>query len=360
MKKFVLFPSFHRTTAQQAKGKMVEFFQHHKIDNCNLTAQNLLTHILDISYRDFHQHSSQLLTPQHLEQLSSLCYRRVFMKEPLQYLIGNWDFYGRVFQCRQPVLIPRSETENLIERILNENILSKIKTPKILDVGCGTGVIGLTLLAELPKAIGTAIDITAEAIELAALNCSSILCQNCSNKPLTFPAATNHSSLVCCRYQLHHTSLLNFFRSHNSSHNTSFDLIVSNPPYIPSSELHSTTSPLQEEVYRYESHVALDGGSQQGLEIIRDILLSSSSALSPTGTKELWMEVHCSHPQLIQQSYERYQLRGDQNKGSSGDEDFLAECWEFYEFVAQYDDLFQVPRFVRFRKRCREEPRIRE
>jgi release factor glutamine methyltransferase len=353
-KKCVLFPpSLGLFTVQEAKKKMMDYFcQYDHIDNSHLTAQNLLTHVLGIPYRDYHQHSSQLLAPQHLEQLSSLCHRRAVLREPLQYLIGNWDFYGRVYQCRQPILIPRSETENLIERILNEEILTKIKDPKILDIGCGTGVIGLTLLAEIPSATAIAIDIAAEAIDLAALNCSSVICHNCSQKPLSTanPSTdSSPSSQSCCRYQLHHTSLINFFQSpvyHSSSHQT-FDLIVSNPPYIPTDELHSTTSPLQEEVYRYESHVALDGGRQQGLEIIRDILCYSAHSLSPTGTKELWMEVHCSHPPLIQESYERYHRTNPPPQA----EDPLAVCWKYFDFVAQYEDLFQVPRFVRFRKR---------
>lgn len=347
-----LFPS-SGITAQEARGRVVEYFHQHDIDNPHVTAQNLLTHILQISYRDYNQHTSQLLTPQHLDQLTSLCHRRAILREPLQYLVGNWDFYGRTYHCRQPILIPRSETENLIERILNEKILKKIQNPKILDLGCGTGVIGLTLLAEIPTATGTAIDITAEAIHLASLNCTSVLCgecpTECSKKLLLTP--TDHSR-ACCRYRLHHTSLINFFQSpeyHSLSHEA-FDLIVSNPPYIPTDELHSTTSPLQEEVYRYESHVALDGGSKQGLEIVRDILLYSAPSLSPTGTKELWMEVHSSHPQLIQESYERYHRQTHPCPASAQD-DILAGCWEYYDFVAQYQDLFQVPRFVRLRKR---------
>jgi release factor glutamine methyltransferase len=379
--------------ARDAFARVVKYLQQHQIQDTHQSAQNFLTSLFKISYREYPNYSHQILTDEQLEKLGDYCLRRAH-HEPIQYIVGDWDFYGRTFLCRQPILIPRPETETLIERILNSKILDSIPSPKILDIGCGSGVIGLTLAAELPHAHCTAIDIDSQAIALASLNCSNILCKNCLSSSSLSPSpasaslsspslasASLSSPSLCCRYHLHHNDLLSFFQQSSpppssqspssespspESAARSYDLIVSNPPYVPTAELYSTSSPLQREVFHYESHVALDGGPQHGLHLIRDILLHSSASLRPQGTKELWMEVHDTHPQLIQESYEksknsrRRSLTCDTPSPSPSasstpwaaeQKDILAGCWESYDLVDSYPDLFSKPRFVRFRKR---------
>jgi release factor glutamine methyltransferase len=348
--------------AREAFTRVVKYLQQHGIQDTHQAAQNFLTSLFKISYREYPNYSNHLLTPEQILKLGEYCHRRV-QHEPIQYIVGDWDFYGRTFQCRRPILIPRPETENLIERILNSKILEKIPSPKILDVGCGSGVIGLTLAAEIPSAHCTALDIDSQAIELASMNCSQILCQSCLTPPTSSSSSTSVSR--CCRYELHHTDLVSFFQQRSSSpapdpsfshfsHSSpsprfgSFDLIVSNPPYIPSTELYSTSSPLQSEVFHYESHVALDGGPGHGLDLIRDILLHSSHSLRPEGTNELWMEVHETHPRLIRESYNRSRRSISESEDA---EDVLEGCWDLYDLTDSYEDLFSQPRFVRFKKR---------
>lgn len=344
-----LIPLSTPITVKSAHQRVVSYLNHHGIENPSFIAQNFLTSILNIPFSQYSSHTSSLLSPEQVKILQEYCNRRINY-EPLQYIIGNWDFYGRLYKCRQPILIPRPETEHLIERILQLNLFSDIRSPKILDIGCGTGVIGLTLLAEMKNASAVSIDVDPQAVQLAMENCLNILCNSCSKKD------SLKSSNICCRYQSHHVDLQSFFTrtEFQQRYSNTFDLIVSNPPYIPSSELYSSNNPLQREVFQYESHVALNGGEQNGLEIIRDILLYSSPYLSDKGTKELWMEVHMTHPQLIEKSYQQFLTSSDSfsthRQEFDSVVDVLRDCWKYYDYIGQYQDLFQYPRFVRFRR----------
>lgn len=194
--------------------------------------------------------------------------------EPLQYIVGNWDFFGHVFACRAPVLIPRPETEELVERLLSSPILTGSDV-RILDVGAGSGAIGISLLGALgPGARCLAVDVSQDAVRLSRDNAAAILghrwgeryeCRQCSWLDL----ATDPSQPRGC-----------------------FDVIVSNPPYIPSAEMES----LQEEVIRFEDRGALHGGID-GLDVVMQILRHARALLRPSG--ELWMEVSEAHPRTL-------------------------------------------------------------
>lgn len=161
----------------------------------------------------------------------------------MQYIIGNWDFYGRTFICEPPVLIPRPETEELVEMILNCDSLTQLRSHvqrsiRILDIGTGTGAIAISLLAALPFTECTAIDINEKCISLAQRNADSILGTEQANR----------------RFQGIATSYNDFINVGNNL--GKFDLIVSNPPYIPREDMMF----LQDEVKIFEDNQALDGG----------------------------------------------------------------------------------------------------
>lgn len=161
----------------------------------------------------------------------------------MQYIIGNWDFYGQTFICEPPVLIPRPETEELVEMILNRNSLTQLKlrtrqSVRILDIGTGTGAIAISLLAALPFTKCTAIDINESCISLAKRNADLILGKEQADQ----------------RFEAIATSYNDFVNTRNNLGR--FDLIVSNPPYIPKQDMID----LQEEVKNFEDHQALDGG----------------------------------------------------------------------------------------------------
>ena len=172
---------------------------------------------------------------------------------PLQYLVGKAPFYHRSFLVDSRVLIPRPETELLCEWALE--LIKGRPSPRILDLCCGSGCIGLTLKAEYPDAQVTLSDISADALAVASQNAEAL-------------------SLDVV---LHRGDLLKGFPE------CSFDLILSNPPYIPAGDCDS----LQPEVLR-EPRLALDGG-MDGCDVYRRIADGARSVLAPGG--QLLMEL---------------------------------------------------------------------
>lgn len=241
---------------------------------------------------------------------------------PVQYILGNWEFYGLEFKCKPPVLIPRPETEELVEMAVTD-IMSSFSEDgssfagRVLDVGCGSGVVGVSVLAALhSEGIAsrcTAIDINPHAIALSNSNADIILAQY----------RICRSEYVC---------LLKSFRDFaaDSAHWGQFSCIISNPPYIPSADLQG----LSPEVIDYESHLALDGG-WDGLDIVKEILQFAPTLLSPTGTLKIWLEVSHTHPQLILDQLDEYNV-------------ILSKYNVQYDIGAckLFKDLTGMPRFV--------------
>lgn len=197
---------------------------------------------------------------------------------PLQYLLGEAPFYCRAFLVDSRVLIPRPETELLCEWALD--VVRDISSPRILDLCCGSGCIGLTLKAERPDAVVTLSDVSQDALDVAAANASRL-----------------SLSVALCR-----SDLLEAFTPF------SFDLIVSNPPYIPSAEC----SRLQPEVMR-EPRLALDGGAD-GCDLYRRIAESAVSVLSHGG--KLLMELGVGESAILSAiladcGYSRTEIRKD-------------------------------------------------
>lgn len=166
---------------------------------------------------------------------------------PLQYLLGEAPFYRRMFKVDPRVLIPRPETELLCEWALE--ILKDLTSPRVLDLCCGSGCIGLTIKAERPDALVTLSDVSADALNVSAVNAVR----------LSLDVAIRQSDLL------------------EAFSESGFDLIVSNPPYIPSSEC----SRLQPEVLK-EPRLALDGGPD-GCDLYRRIAETAGSVLVPGG-----------------------------------------------------------------------------
>lgn len=165
---------------------------------------------------------------------------------PLQYILGEEDFYGRTFKVIEGVLIPRQDTEISVEKILN--IIENNQINNMLEIGCGTGIVSISV--DLESSIDvTAVDISEKAIENTRIN----------KEKLNSKIKIINSDLF-------------------SNINEKFDLIYSNPPYIKSSEIEN----LQVEVKDYEPRLALDGG-EDGLFFYRSIIKSSPEFLNHKG-----------------------------------------------------------------------------
>lgn len=165
---------------------------------------------------------------------------------PLQYILGEEDFYGRTFKVIEGVLIPRQDTEISVKKILN--IIENNQINNMLEIGCGTGIVSISVDLESSVDV-TAVDISEKAIENTKINKEKL-----------------NSKIKIIKSDLF------------SNINEKFDLIYSNPPYIKSKEIEN----LQVEVRDYEPRLALDGG-EDGLFFYRSIIKSSPEFLNHKG-----------------------------------------------------------------------------
>jgi len=204
------------------------------VEQPRLDAERLLAHALHMERVELYMHLDRPLTPSELDDARALLARRA-AGEPLQYVLGEWGFRRLTLQVDGRALIPRPETETLVERCLA--LLDGAEAPRVLDVGTGSGAIALAIADEHPGARVTAIDVSADALELAREN-----------------AARTGIAVELVRHDL-----LAGLPGDN------WDLVVSNPPYVGAEELAS----LSPTVVDWEPDLALrDRGHTQVL--VRD------------------------------------------------------------------------------------------
>jgi release factor glutamine methyltransferase len=219
------------------------------VDEARNQVSLLLMHVLDRDRTFLLAHPEEDLSPKQFEQYRSLVARRA-EGCPLQYLTGRQEFFQLDFEVTPDVLIPRPETELIVEAGIE--LLKDQAAPFFADLGTGSGAIVISLLQELPQARAIAVDVSPSALAVAKRN------------------AERHA--VIDRLQLVESDLFSAIDP-----GASFDLIVSNPPYVTANDLGS----LQREV-QYEPQAALDGGPD-GLVVIRRLLKDASDFLPAHG-----------------------------------------------------------------------------
>ncbi len=233
------------------------------IDSPRLTAELLLAHALDVRRLDLYLNMDQPLTPAELDAYRGLLMRRV-RREPLQYITGVQEFWSREFRVTPAVLIPRPETELLVEQAIHRlETHPETEQLQVLDVGTGAGVLAVCLAAHFPNARLWATDISESALEVARFN------------------ARRHGVLE--RIVFLQGDLWAPLRDRDLR----FHLIVSNPPYV-ENETFSTLAP---EIRDHEPRTALDGGPG-GMRLIEKILRGAPEFLEPSGWLLLEMAPH--------------------------------------------------------------------
>ena len=221
------------------------------IQSNKLDSELLLSKVLKKRREELLLKLDESVSKHSITQFEKLIYRRT-LKEPIAYILKHKEFWSKNFLVNNNTLIPRPETELMVEKIQK---IFKNKDPFILDVGTGSGCILLSLLSEFKNSKGIGIDISKQAIQIAI--------KNSKQQKLTQ------------RAKFYRKSLSQFY-GHK------FDLIVSNPPYIKTIDLKN----LDDDIKKFEPKIALDGGND-GLDVIKKVIYKSKYILKFRGMLSL-------------------------------------------------------------------------
>ncbi|HEX5837802.1 MAG TPA: peptide chain release factor N(5)-glutamine methyltransferase [Anaerolineales bacterium] len=239
-------------------------------DTPALDASVVLAHILGKPRTWVLAHPDLELTPEQKAELKEKV-RRLESGEPLPYVLGHWEFFGMEFDLSPAVLIPRPETELLVEKAIAWVQASPTRR-KIADVGTGSGIIAIAIAVHVPEAVLLATDISAEALSIARKNAVRFHVQD--------------------RIEFVQCNLLPAQPLHR------LDLLCANLPYIPTSTLQGLP------VYGREPGLALDGGAD-GLELIRSLLDQAPDWIAPGGRILLEIESTLG-PQTLQLAQKKF------------------------------------------------------
>lgn len=286
----------HTWTIRHGVCWATEQFQHSNIEAARCEAELTVAHVLGMTRLELYVSPGRVLTLPESKRLRELVQRRC-AGEPLQYLMGYADFYNCRLHIAPTVLIPRPETEELVERIVTDYASAP---DRVADLGTGSGAIVIALARAWPTSSFVASDLSAEALALASKN-----------------AVHNE---VAERIVFVHSDWF-------SNLSGQFDLIVSNPPYVPTDALKRAQRELQ-----YEPRLALDGG-EDGLDAISRIIRESPPHLRSHGA--VYLEIGSGQGSCVRELFRQ-----------SGE----------FEQVEILQDLFGQERFARAVRRTVEYP----
>ena len=218
-----------------------------KIYSHKLDSEILLSKVLNKTREELLINLNQKIEPQKIRDFHRLVDRRS-LNEPIAYILKKKEFWSKSFFVNNNTLIPRPETELMVEKIVK---IFKTKDIFVLDIGTGTGCILLSILSELKNSKGIGIDISSKAIQISNAN------------------SRKHELTERTKF---------YKRSLNEIYHNKFDLIVSNPPYIMKKDIKN----LNEDIKKFEPKLALDGGND-GLDVIKKVIYKSKNILKIKG-----------------------------------------------------------------------------
>ncbi len=208
--------------------KSIQYLKKYNVENARLDAEYIFAYVLGVKRISLMLNFDEEISEENKNLIRQYIVRRGKYREPLQYIVKEWEFYGYPIKVDGRVLIPRQDTEILVEQCIF--LMKEKENPKILDIGTGSGAISIALAKELPESEVLGLDVSDDALKMAVEN-----------------------------RELNNVSNLKFLKSDVFQHvrEKNYDLIVSNPPYIPVEEYNE----LMPEVKEYEPRMALtDGG----------------------------------------------------------------------------------------------------
>ena len=225
--------------------------KNNNINSCRLDSEILLAKIFNKKREELLINLDQKVTLKMIRSFNKLIERRS-LREPIAYILKEKEFWSKNFYVNKNTLIPRPETELMVEQVVS---IFKNKTLHILDIGTGSGCILLSILSELKKSKGVGIDISQKAIQIAIKN--------------------------SIKHKLNYRTKF-YKKSLTQIHDCKFDLIVSNPPYINRKDIKN----LEDDVKKFEPKLALDGGND-GLDVIKKVIYKAKNILKFNGTLAL-------------------------------------------------------------------------
>lgn len=208
--------------------KSIQYLKKYNVENARLDAEYIFAYVLGVKRISLMLNFDEEISEENKNLIRQYIVRRGKYREPLQYIVKEWEFYGYPIKVDGRVLIPRQDTEILVEQCIF--LMKEKENPKILDIGTGSGAISIALAKELSESEVLGLDVSDDALKMAVIN-----------------------------RELNNVSNLKFLKSDVFQHvrEKNYDLIVSNPPYIPVEEYNE----LMPEVKEYEPRMALtDGG----------------------------------------------------------------------------------------------------
>ena len=254
---------------------VAQSFRNAAVAEADVDARVLVGHALRLDRARLIAQSDRILETREIDAISALCARRL-KHEPVSRILGQREFWSLPLRVTPDVLVPRPETETIVEAALDFVVRGGLRMEKlrILDIGTGSGALLLALLRELPNATGVGTDISTAALDVARANAvQSELASRCS--------------FVTCDFA--------------SGVQGPFDLVVANPPYIP----HGDIASLEPEVRDYDPLLALDGGDD-GLSAYRKIAADAKRLLAQGG--RLYVELGTGQEAAVRQAFTKAEL----------------------------------------------------
>jgi release factor glutamine methyltransferase len=286
------------------------FFEKKGIPDARLDAEYIISYGLKMKNRmDLYLNFEKPLTPAELDVLRTMVARRA-TREPLQHIIGDTSFRGFIIKCDRRALIPRPETESLVD--MAAECLKGIENPFIVEIGTGTGAISIACAKEIAGAKVLATDISEDALALARINAEA----NATGETLHFVqgdllnAVTSEAIAKATGASVDSATL------------PKIDCLIANLPYIPDGE----KDKLQPEVAKYDPALALFGGAD-GLDLVRKLLQQTESSLKPGAA--IFLEIGSEQGEMLKSEAANY---------------------PWLEFTGIHKDFCNSVRFVSYKK----------
>jgi release factor glutamine methyltransferase len=238
-------------TIDQARRRLAQTFRHHGLDSAELDSRLLIGHVLGLDHTALAREAARTLTAAEADAIVALCARRL-AREPVARIIGRKEFWGLLFNLNAETLVPRPETETVVEAALAAlGRDCRARELRVADLGTGAGPLLLALLSECPAASGVGTDTSRAALACARGNARGL-------------GLAHRAAFILADY--------------GSALAGPFDLVMSNPPYVRSDHIVA----LQPEVRDFDPPRALDGGAD-GLDGYRAIAADARRLLAPDG-----------------------------------------------------------------------------